>query len=72
MSAVLESSFCSMKKINTDLDKHGLEEGTLSSCSIKMQQAMKFRFVLDESRKTATSSEMVTCLLVLELQSFEI
>ena len=67
-----QSSFCSMNKINTDLDKHGLEEGTLSSCSIKMQQAMKFRFVLDESRKTATSSEMVICLLVLELQSFEI
>ena len=39
-------------------DKHDLEEGTLSSCSSKTQQAMKLGLVLHESRKTADSSDV--------------
>ena len=43
----------------------------LRSCGSKTQWAMKLGLALDERRKTADSSDIVTPSLVLELQNFE-
>ena len=56
-----------VKELNPERDENHLEEGTLRSSS--KTQAMTLRLALNESRKMADSSDVVTPPLVLKLQN---
>ena len=46
------------QRVKPGRDKHDLEDGTFSSCSSTMQWAMKLGLALDESKRTADSSDV--------------
>ena len=51
-------NFHSKSKLNPEHDEHDPEDSTLSSSSSTTQRAMKLALALDESGKTADSSDV--------------
>ena len=68
LSPRANEKYCKRRKGGRGL---GTRDGTLSSSTSTTQRAMTLGLALDESRRTADSSGVVTPPLVLELQSFE-